>query len=94
MSQNLQKAQLLAQDWATNPRWKGVTRPYSAQDVLKLRGSVDIEHTIARIGAEKLWRKINTQQFVGALGCLTGNQAVQAVTASRCRCQFVRSNVS
>jgi isocitrate lyase len=81
MSQNLQKAQLLAQDWATNPRWKGVTRPYSAQDVLKLRGSVDIEHTIARIGAEKLWRKINTQQFVGALGCLTGNQAVQAVTA-------------
>ena len=71
----------LAADWAENPRWRGVTRPYSAADVLRLRGSVHIEHTLARLGAEKFWRLVNGESVIGALGCLSGNQAVQAVQA-------------
>ncbi len=68
-------------DWATNARWSGVERPYSAEEVLKLRGSVEIEYTLARMGANKLWKKLNNQRFVAGLGALTGNQAVQEVTA-------------
>ena len=74
-------AKQIAQDWATNPRWKGVTRPYSAEDVVRLRGSVQVEHTLARLGAEKLWRYINEEPFVNALGALTGNMAMQQVKA-------------
>jgi isocitrate lyase len=81
MQNNLEKAATLAQDWATNPRWRGVERPYSPEEVLKLRGSVEIEYTLARNGAEKLWQKLNTQHYVAGLGALTGNQAVQEVTA-------------
>ena len=73
--------QQLQSDWATNPRWAGVKRPYTAEDVLKLRGSIQIEYTLARLGAQKLWHKLNTQTYVAGLGALTGNQAVQEVTA-------------
>ncbi len=68
-------------DWMENPRWKGVERPYDAAEVVRLRGSVTIEHTLARIGAEKLWKLLNEEDFVNALGALTGNQAMQQVRA-------------
>ncbi len=76
----------LAQDclnyeWANNPRWKGIERPYTAEDVLRLRGSVQIEHTLARLGAERLWELLHTEPYVNALGAVTGNQAVQQVQA-------------
>src|SRR6187399_2248283 len=71
----------LEKDWAENPRWKGIKRSYSAADVVKLRGSLHIEHTLARRGAEKLWSLINTEPFVNTLGALTGNQALQQVKA-------------
>jgi len=76
-----QQAAALEKDWATNPRWKGVQRNYSAADVVRLRGSLPIEHTIARRGAEKLWNLVNTEPFVNTLGALTGNQAMQQVKA-------------
>lgn len=75
------QAELLTRDWNENPRWKGVTRPYSAEDVLKLRSKVEIEYSIARQGADKLWKRLNSQSYVAALGALTGNQAVQEVAA-------------
>src|ERR1700730_11382696 len=68
-------------DWANNGRWKGVERPYSAEDVLRLRGSIQIEHTLARLGAERLWELLQTEPYVNALGAMTGNQAVQQVQA-------------
>jgi isocitrate lyase len=76
----------LAQDclnyeWANRPRWKGVKRPYTAEDVLRLRGSIHIEHTLARLGAERLWELLQTEAYVKALGAVTGNQAVQQVQA-------------
>jgi isocitrate lyase len=71
----------LQESWEMDARWKGVERPYTAQEVIKLRGSVDIEHTLARCGAEKLWKLVNEEDFVNALGALTGNQAVQQVKA-------------
>ena len=80
----LSRAQQIAQlerDWAENPRWKGIKRGYSAADVVKLRGSLAIERTLARRGAEKLWNLINTEPFVNTLGALTGNQAMQQVKA-------------
>jgi len=74
-------AEQLKKDWNENPRWKGVTRPYAPEDVLRLRGTVDIEYSLARQGAEKLWRYMQEQPFVNALGALTGNQAMQQVKA-------------
>jgi len=71
----------LAKEWDTNPRWKGVERSYSAEDVINLRGSVQEEYTLARRGAEKLWDLLHTEDYVHALGALTGNQAVQQVRA-------------
>ncbi len=71
----------LTQDWQTNPRWRGITRPYSAEDVLRLRGSLLIEHTLAKHGAEKLWELLHHTPYVNALGAVTGNQAVQQVQA-------------
>jgi isocitrate/methylisocitrate lyase len=71
----------LEQDWAQNPRWKGIRRTYSASDVVRLAGSIRIEHTLARRGAEKLWSLVNTEPFVNTLGALTGNQAMQQVKA-------------
>jgi isocitrate lyase len=77
----IQKAQLLADDWNYNPRWNGIKRPYTAQEVLKLRGPIDIEYTLAKLGANKLWNKLHTQLHVAALGALTGNQAIQEIAA-------------
>jgi isocitrate lyase len=74
-------AQQLKKDWEQNPRWKGVTRPYSAEEVVRLRGTVDVEYSLARQGAEKLWRYLHEKPFVNALGALTGNQAMQQVKA-------------
>src|ERR1700686_3225635 len=71
----------MSHDWATNPRWKGIERPYTAEEVMRLRGSVQIEHTLARLGAERLWDLLQTEPYVNALGAVTGNQAVQQVQA-------------
>lgn len=76
-----ERIQQLEQEWKNEERWQGITRPYTAEEVIKLRGSLDIEYTIARKGAEKLWKLINTEDFVNALGALTGNQAMQQVKA-------------
>ncbi|MDT6961550.1 isocitrate lyase [Cupriavidus sp. SZY C1] len=81
MTTRQQQIDALKQDWETNPRWKGVQRHFSAEDVVRLRGSVQIEHTLARRGAEKLWHLLNTEPFVNTLGALTGNQALQQVKA-------------
>lgn len=72
---------MLATGWRTDPRWQGITRPYSPGDVLRLRGSIQIEYTLAHMGARRLWELLHTQPFVHALGALTGNQAVQQVKA-------------
>jgi len=77
----MKTAEQLKSDWQTNTRWKGIERPYSAADVVRLRGTVHIEHSIARLGAEKLWKYIHEKPFVNALGALTGNQAMQQVKA-------------
>ena len=71
----------LKQEWAKNPRWTDVVRPYSAEDVLRLRGSIKICYTLAERGAERLWRLLHTEPYVAALGALTGNQAIQQVQA-------------
>jgi isocitrate lyase len=71
----------LTHEWKNNPRWKGIERPYTAEDVLRLRGSIHIEHTLARLGAERLWELLQTESYVNSLGALTGNQAVQQVQA-------------
>lgn len=71
----------LTTDWQVNPRWSGVLRPYSADKVVQLRGSLQIEHTLAKLGAEKLWNLFCSKRFVRAMGALTGNQAVQQVQA-------------
>ena len=71
----------IRRDWKSNPRWQGLQRPYSAEDVYRLRGTVQIEYTLARRGAEKLWKLVNEEAFVNALGALTGNQAMQQVKA-------------
>ena len=75
------EAQRLQKDWNENPRWKGIKRGYTAEDVVRLRGSLQVEHTLARRGAERLWRSINEEPFVNSLGALTGNQAMQQVKA-------------
>jgi isocitrate lyase len=76
-----ERMQQLITDWETNPRWKGVERPYTAEEVVTLQGSYHIEHSIARRGAKILWDKLNNQDYVAGLGALTGNQAVQEVEA-------------
>jgi isocitrate lyase len=81
MKNSLPTADQIRIDWQNNPRWNGVTRPYKAEDVARLRGTVPIEHSLAKIGAEKLWRYLQTEDFVNALGALTGNQAMQQVKA-------------
>ncbi|MDC8014093.1 isocitrate lyase [Tahibacter soli] len=81
MKTTLPTAADLTHDWNTNPRWAGVTRNYSADDVVRLRGTVAIEHSLARLGAEKLWSHLGKEPFVNALGALTGNQAMQQVKA-------------
>jgi isocitrate lyase len=81
MTRSLPTAEQLKKDWAENPRWKGVERGYTAEEVVRLRGTVNIEYSLARQGAEKLWRLMHEEPFVNALGALTGNQALQQVKA-------------
>jgi isocitrate lyase len=71
----------LEHDWATSGRWQGLRRPYSPADVARLRGSVQVEHTLARLGAERLWKLLHMEDYIAALGALTGNQAIQQVKA-------------
>src|SRR5438132_7970778 len=68
-------------DWKKNARWSGVVRDYTAEDVLRLRGSIDIQYTLAQMGAERLWDLLHSDPYVAALGALTGNQAIQQVRA-------------
>lgn len=77
----MEEATQLQKDWETNPRWNSVTRTYSAEDVLRLRGSVQIEYTLAKLGSQRLWELLHSEHHVKALGALTGNQAVQQVKA-------------
>jgi len=81
MKPTLPSAEQIKLDWANNPRWAGIKRNYTAEDVVRLRGTVHVEHSIARLGAEKLWKSLHTEDFVNALGALTGNQAMQQVKA-------------
>ncbi len=81
MSTTLQTAEQIQQQWDTDPRWAGITRNYTADDVVRLRGTVHVEHSLARLGAEKLWKYLHEKDFVNALGALTGNQAMQQVKA-------------
>lgn len=81
MSARLPTAEELRRDWQQNPRWRGITRPYTAEEVVRLRGTVAIEYSLARRGAERLWRSLHEMPFVNALGALTGNQAMQQVKA-------------
>ncbi|WLR42866.1 isocitrate lyase [Bacillus carboniphilus] len=78
---NKERIQKLEESWKNDERWSGITRPYSAEDVIKLRGSIDIEHTLAKRGSEKLWANLHKEDFINALGALTGNQAVQQAKA-------------
>ena len=71
----------LKKEWSEDHRWQGIERPYSAEDVLRLRGSLQIEYTLARHGAEKLWHYLQEDDWVNALGAVTGNQAMQQVRA-------------
>jgi isocitrate lyase len=80
-AQREKEALELAQAWKADSRWSGITRAYEAEDVVRLRGSIKIEHTLARRGAEKLWKLMQTEPQVSALGALTGNQAVQQAQA-------------
>ena len=81
MKTRLDTAETIEKDWAENPRWQNVQRDYTGSDVVRLKGSVQIEYTLARLGAEKLWHRVNTEDFVPTLGALTGGQAVQQVKA-------------
>ncbi|HSM10772.1 MAG TPA: isocitrate lyase [Lysobacter sp.] len=81
MTTALPTADQLRNDWARNPRWAGIERTYSAEDVVRLRGTVAVEHSLARLGAGKLWNSLQREDFVNALGALTGNQAMQQVKA-------------
>jgi isocitrate lyase len=76
-----QQAAALRQQWSTDPRWRGTERTYTAEDVIRLRGSVQEERTLAWLGAQRLWRLLHEEEYVAALGALTGNQAVQQVRA-------------
>jgi isocitrate lyase len=80
-NQQAHYAEALENQWRTNPRWQGTSRPYSAEDVLRLRGTVQVEHTLARLGAERLWDLLHEDSYVAALGAMSGNQAIQQVEA-------------
>ena len=74
-------ADCIQQEWDNDPRWKGIERPYSPEDVLKLRGTLKVAFTFAEAGAHRLWHLLQTEDYIAALGALTGNQAVQQVEA-------------
>ena len=75
------RAEILARQWATDARWTGIRRPYTARDVVRLRGSMEVAHSLASAGAARLWDLLHTEPYVAALGAVTGNQAVQMVKA-------------
>src|SRR3984893_6516668 len=75
------RRRLIEHEWEKNSRWSGIARDYSAEDVLRLRGSIDIQYTLAEMGAKRLWDLLQSEPFVAALGALTGNQAIQQVRA-------------
>ena len=81
LTRSLPTAEELQRNWRDSPRWRGVLRGYKAEDVVRLRGTIAVEHSLARLTAEKLWRYLNEKPFVNALGALTGNQAMQQVKA-------------
>jgi len=81
MKTSLPTAEQITLDWNNNPRWTGIRRNYTAEDVVRLRGTVAVEHSLARHGAERLWKSLHSEDFVNALGALTGNQAMQQVKA-------------
>ncbi len=81
MKTRQQAAAEIQKDWDTNPRWKGIQRNYTADDVVRLRGSLHIEHTLAHHGADKLWNMVNNEAYINCLGALTGGQAMQQVKA-------------
>jgi len=81
MTSKLPSAEQLRLDWANNSRWAGIVRPYGAEEVVRLRGTVVVEHSLARLGASKLWKSLHEKPFVNALGAMTGNQAMQQVKA-------------
>lgn len=81
MTTRLKQIEELEKSWANDERWEGIKRPYSAEEVIKLRGSVDIQHTLAEKGAKRLWDTLQHEDYINALGALTGNQAVQQVKA-------------
>ena len=81
MTKRQQQVEELKKQWEEDNRWKGIERPYTPEEVIKLRGSLQIEHTLARKGAERLWNSLHKEDFINALGALTGNQAVQQVKA-------------
>lgn len=76
-----QTIEQLEKEWSQNPRWKGITRPYNAKEIISLRGTMPIEYTLASHGAEKFWQALHTENYIAALGALTGNQAMQMVKA-------------
>ena len=81
MKNTLPTAEQITLDWKNNARWAGIQRNYSAEDVVRLRGTVAVEHSLACRGAERLWKSLHKEDFVNALGALTGNQAMQQVKA-------------
>src|SRR5882757_7156749 len=81
MSGNVEQEKRLEKSWKESPRWKGVQRPYTAAEVMRLQTSVRVEYTLARRGAERLWAMLHSEPYVAALGALTGNQAVEQVQA-------------
>src|SRR6267154_4347670 len=81
MTARKQEAQRLQKEWTENSRWKGIRRGYGAEDVIRLRGSVTVEYTLARRGAQRLWQMLTSEPFVASLGALTGNQAMQQIKA-------------
>src|SRR6516162_9897470 len=81
ITNQIQNAGALENQWRSHPRWQGVVRPYCAEDVFRLRGTVQVEYTLARLGAERLWQLLHTEPYVAALGAMTGNQAIQQIEA-------------
>ena len=81
MATRQERIDALKKDWASNPRWKGIKRPYTAEEVVSISGSVEVEYTLAKNGANKLWNQLQTRPWTSGLGALTGNQAIQEVQA-------------
>jgi isocitrate lyase len=87
---NSTQMQSLNDEWSNNPRWQGVDRPYGAEDVNKLQGTLKIEHTLARVGAERLWDLMQENPYIHTLGALTGNQAIQQVQTQLEKCILIK----